>query len=85
MADRFAATNARICNGEGTMNVFIDPHCSHIINDLELRTYKPGTREAADVGDVGRPSDALGYIIYRRWPLRLRLPSSNIVVIKGGP
>ena len=84
VADRFASTNARICNGAGQRNVFIDSHCKHLIHDLEVRSYKPGTREADDSGDIGHPTDALGYILHRRWPLTLVLPTSNEVIIRTG-
>jgi len=85
--DRFSVTNARLCDGEGTMHVFIDPCCSHLIADLEIRSYKPGTREAADYGDVGHPSDALGYLIFRKWAklvLGLRIPSGGKIFISKG-
>lgn len=84
VADRFSSTNKRICDGDGVTRLYIDPHCTHLITDLEIRSYKPGTREAADSGDVGHPSDALGYICYHKWPGHLQLPGSHKVgVIKG--
>jgi len=84
VADRFAATNARICSGDGTMRVYISPTCRHLINDLEMRTYKPGTRETDDGEDVGHMTDAFGYVIYYKWPLKLRLPKSNTIIITKG-
>jgi len=81
IADRFASTNARICNGSGQRNVFVDPKCKHLINDLRVRTYKPGTREPDDSGDVGHMTDALGYFLHKRFELTLKLPSSNTVGI----
>lgn len=82
-ADRFAVTNNRLCDGEKNRHVFIDPHCTHLINDLEIRTFKPGTREPADSGDIGHPSDSLGYLLYKLFPLSLRLASSKIISIVG--
>lgn len=85
MADRFAATNARICSGDGNTKLYMDARCTHLINDLEIRSYKPGTREPSDSGDIGHPSDALGYICYKKWPLRLQRPQSTdtIIITKG--
>jgi len=84
VADRFAATNARICNFVGILNVIIDPSCKHLIHDLEIRAYKPGTRDANDSGDIGHPTDALGYILHKRWPLSTIIANSNTVVISRG-
>jgi len=84
-ADRFAETNARICDGNGNRWIYVDPKCKHLIYDLKTRTYKPGTREADDSNkDSGHPTDALGYICHKRWPLRLTpIGNSGIVIIKG--
>ncbi len=84
VADRFAATNARICNGAGERRVFVDNHCKHLIHDLEIRTYKPGTREADDSGDIGHPTDALGYFLYKRFPLVLHVPNKQVITIVQG-
>jgi len=69
--NRFASTNARLCNASGQRYVFIDPKCEHLISDLETRSYKEGTREPNDIGDIGHITDALGYIIYKLWPLNI--------------
>lgn len=84
LTDRFAATNAKLCNGAGTTGVFIDSHCTHLINDLELRSFKPGSREPDDHDDISHGTDALGYIIVQRWPLRLQIPTSNKIIITKG-
>lgn len=82
VADRFAAMNAKICSGDGDRRVYIDPRCKHLIDDVEIRAYKPDTRQPADTGDGGHMSDALGYLIHRRWPLGFELtPSSNKITI----
>lgn len=85
IADRFAVTNARLCDGDGRRRIFIDPRCTHLIADLEIRSYKSGTRVPADSGDIGHGSDALGYICYRRWPLKLNLQqfSEKITISMG--
>ncbi len=86
VADRFAAMNARICAGDENRRVYIDAHCKHLITDLEIRAYKQGSREAADSGDIGHPSDALGYILHRLWPLGFQLPlcSNKISIVMDG-
>lgn len=72
-ADRFAAMNALIRTADGKRRFFVNPNCKHLIDDLNTRTYKPGTREAQDEGDQGHITDALGYIIHRLWPIRIPL------------
>lgn len=81
IADRFAVTNARLCDGSDQRHIFIDARCTHLIADLEIRSYKANTRIPADSGDIGHGSDALGYICFRRWPLRLQLPAKQGKVI----
>ena len=84
VADRFAATNARICDGNGNIHIYVDPKCKHLIHDLESRAYKPGTITPADSGDIGHMTDALGYICHKKWPLRLRMPQhSTKISIQG--
>ena len=68
-ADRFAACNAMFRSASGDSKCFIDPTCDNLIADLDGRFFKPGTREPADVDDIGHISDALGYIIYRLFPI----------------
>ncbi len=84
LVDRFAATNARICSGDGVRHVFVDPKCKNLIRDLETRTYKPGTRETADTDDQGHPTDALGYYLHKRYPLNVILQNSNTITIMQG-
>jgi hypothetical protein len=43
--DRFAAGNARLATADGQHRAFIDPHCTALIEDLEMRAYKLGTME----------------------------------------
>lgn len=70
--DRFAACNAMLCNAADDVRMWFDPvGCPHTIEDFENRYYKPGTRDAADSGDLGHPSDAVGYAVARMFPYRL--------------
>ena len=85
MADRFAETNALICNGLGRRELFIDPKCEHLILDLETRAYKEGSRDADDSHrDSGHMTDALGYIIHLRFPLH-RITTTTPVIILTKP
>ena len=84
-ADRFAVTNNRLCAGDGTRLLFIDGSCTHLISDLQIRSFKPGSREPADSGDVGHASDSIGYLLCRLFPLtgivQVRTP---VIIIKKG-
>lgn len=84
VVDRFATTNARLCTADGVRHVFIDPQCKHLILDLESRGYKPGTREADDSGDIGHPTDALGYILHKKFPLSLTISNNQTITITSG-
>jgi hypothetical protein len=83
-ADRFAATNAMFCNADGVHRMFVDPRCKRLIQDLEGRYYKPGTREAADSGDLSHATDALGYVVYRLFPLRIETTAQRRIVVTTG-
>lgn len=84
-ADRFAVTNNRLCDGMGTRHVFIDASCNHLISDFEIRSFKPGSSEPDDSGDIGHPSDGLGYLLNRLFPLTTAITTSTpIVIIKQG-
>lgn len=85
VADRFSSTNAMIENHQKQRRLFIDPHCKHLIADLEARHYAEGTREPADSGDLGHASDALGYVIHYRWPFHYSEGSSGRVYAASSP
>jgi hypothetical protein len=80
IADRFAATNALICNAEGKRRFFVDDKCEHLIRDLSVRSYKPGTKDPNDSGDVGHISDALGYIAYKLFPIKVQVGDRKISI-----
>jgi hypothetical protein len=70
--DRFAACNALFLNAADERRCLIHPRCKHLIEDLTTRAYKEGTNEPDDYNDIGHISDALGYVIHRKWPLRVK-------------
>lgn len=71
VTDRFAVTNGMLRNAAGRHRLFIHPRCSHLLIDLEDRQYKEGSREPDDHDDLGHMTDALGYVIYIRFPMTL--------------
>lgn len=73
LANRFAACNAAFRNAEGVRRVIVDPRCKNLIKDLTARAYVQGTTMPDDQGDVGHITDALGYVIYQIFPLRLEV------------
>lgn len=68
--NRFDSCNAMFCTADGTRRLFIDDGCTELIKDLEYRQYDPGTFEPDDEGDSGHASDALGYIVYKLFPIK---------------
>lgn len=85
IANRFATCNAAFKNAEGLRRVLVHPkHCSHLIRDLESRNYKPGTNEPDDYGDVGHITDALGYVVYQLFPMRVEVGISAPVHVSVG-
>ena len=59
----------------------------HLIDDLGNRHYKPGRSEPNDQGDLGHMTDALGYLIYRVWPVEIRQTHivPTVVISTPGP
>ena len=85
--DRFAAGNARLKTADGLRHAFIDPKCTHLIRDMEMRAYISGTMELPEnEGLLGHISDSWSYIAYRIWPLRFNVgASSNQVYTSDEP
>ena len=83
VADRFAATNALLCNALGDRRCHINPRCKNLRDDLMQRTYKEGTRDVADEGDIGHITDALGYPIHKLFPIRIDDSGVGGVTVKS--
>lgn len=81
--DRFAACNAMFCNAAGQRRMFVDPRCKNLLKDIEGRYYKPGTREPADSGDLGHPTDAMGYPTLRLFPIRVSTYEEDESMVGG--
>ena len=77
LIDRFSACNSIFKNAMGEIRCYISPKCKQLIRDLRARAYKEEDREPNDVVDIGHMSDAFGYLVYRRFPVRIRLHSQT--------
>lgn len=77
LRDRFAACNALLLTHAGMRGMFVDPRCVKLIDDLRNRHYKPGTSEPNDVGDLGHMTDAMGYVVWRLFPVKLDDPLAH--------
>lgn len=83
--DRYAAMNALICNADGDRRMFVDPTCKNLIADIEACYYKPGTQDPAAGGDLTHMTDAVGYCVYKLFPIRVPLlwGTPKVSVSKG--
>ena len=81
--DRFAACNALLKNAKGLRRGKIHPRCKHLIEDLENRSYKEGTREPDDKGDISHMSDAWGYVVHQLFPIPVSVGGGTAGVHAG--
>lgn len=68
---RINAVNSRLESADGKVHLLVDPRCKHTVKDLEGVTWGTG----GDVDKKSSPmlthiSDALGYYVAERWPIR---------------
>lgn len=83
--DRYAAVNAQLCSASRDRKLFVDPSCTHLIDDLQLAHYKPKTNEPAKGGDRLHITDALGYYIEMEYPVTIALDWDEQVVSHSAP
>jgi hypothetical protein len=83
VCDRFAATNAMLLSASGKNRLRIHARCTNLLRDLEMRAFKQGSNEPDDHDDVGHITDAVGYLIYQLYPLRIALTGAAPVVSLG--
>ena len=82
LADRYSAVNGFIKSADNVRRLKIHPRCKNLIRDLNVRAYKENERVTDDSDKtVGHISDALGYIIYTKYPPILRIPKRVTKVI----
>ena len=76
--DRVGAVNSKLSNAAGERRLFVDPKCRELIRDLEGVRWKTdqGGNMTFELDKSNRlrthVSDALGYYVSQRFPLRLR-------------
>ena len=70
VTDRVNAVNRMLKAADGSVKVYIDPSCRHLIDSLEQTIYKPGTREVDKAQGKEHSSDALGYAIELEYPVK---------------
>jgi hypothetical protein len=83
-ANRFAACNAVLRSASGNVRCFFDPRCEYTLTDIRVRAFKPGTKEPADKGDVGHPTDAWGYPTYMLYPIVDTKGEAKVIIKRPG-
>lgn len=89
--DRVASVNVMLRNSKGKRRIYVDPACKALINDF--KNVAPG-KDGARVNkrarlDLTHPSDAFGYMIYKRYPVirqqfRSHAINTNMYIGGGG-
>jgi hypothetical protein len=66
--ERVALMNARLRNARGEAQLFVDPKCRELIDDLEQVSYQEDSTQIDKDKDRKRThlSDALGYLIWQQ-------------------
>lgn len=68
--NRINAVNAMLMSASGKVRLKVDKNCRQTIKSLEQTMYKEGTPDIDKRGDVEHMTDALGYCIEYRFPLK---------------
>lgn len=68
--DRVNAVNRMLMTAEGVPKMFISPKCRKLIESFEQTTYKEGSNEIDKQKSVEHATDALGYYVDYRHPMR---------------
>lgn len=71
--DRIGAVNARLLDASGRRHLFVSDRCTKTIADFEKVVFKSGTRgieKDPNKPELTHHSDAVGYYIYKKWPIR---------------
>jgi hypothetical protein len=69
--DRIAAVNSMFEAADGTIKMFVDRRCKHLIQSLEQTIYKAGTPNVDKSQGTEHMADALGYPIHYLYGERL--------------
>ena len=71
--DRVNAVNSIFENAKGESHILIHPRCKPLIRDLQQVSYLKNSREVDKTNaDLTHSSDALGYYIVRKFPIRAK-------------
>lgn len=68
--DRINATNARLKNAQGTVNLKITRNCKHTIESLEKHSFKPNTQIPDKDTGYDHMFDALSYMVAYLYPIK---------------
>jgi hypothetical protein len=83
--DRLAAVNLACKNAAGEHRLKLHPRAAHTIADLRTRSLDPyGNPMPAEPGqahDSGHATDALGYMIYKYYPVRAEQAGTRLMVV----
>ena len=86
--DRLAAVNLLLCNAANQVKLFIDHRCVHLLDDLANRSLtefgEPCPAEPGSAHDSGHATDALGYLVYKYFPVVADRPEGQRLAIVGG-
>lgn len=74
VADRVAAVNSMFRSADGTVRLFVDEKCRHLIESMEQTIYKPGTPIVDKSQGAEHMADALGYPIHYIYGKRYSVP-----------
>ncbi|PYX01589.1 MAG: hypothetical protein DMG89_01125 [Acidobacteria bacterium] len=75
LVDRYNTVNSMLCNANGVRRLLISPKCRHLIKALDGLVYKEGTNFSDPSSNLDHITDALGYLIMGRFPMK-RNPQS---------
>lgn len=78
--DRINSVNSRLCSYNGDIRMMIDPKCQHTIRDFEGTVLvEDGTGKIDKKADLemSHLTDAIGYHIYKEWPVGIRYVESG--------
>lgn len=70
VADRVNCVNRMLKAADGSIKLRVNQSCKHLINSLEQTIYKEGSREIDKSLGMEHSTDALGYPIEFKFPLR---------------
>ena len=80
--DRLNACNGRMNNGKGEKFIFITRNCKKLVEDFRKCTREEFLAGRYKDATLGHISDAFGYMISYRYPIRRKIKHSNRKVVQ---